>query len=121
MNDRIQNISKDHSVEFLDDFLQSLSSWSGCQELLASFLENNSGWKLFNDAAGVYLLVTKEWSLRPRKKFPLYVRSRRRMVGDELLLHKAGVIINIAKDNRITGKILDAEMLKRFLDEIIQN
>jgi hypothetical protein len=99
-----------------DSFLKALSSWSDCQLLLKKYLDDNSGWKFFKDGDGVYLLVANQWALRPRKEeFPLYIRSRRRETGDEAMFLKAGVVINSTKNNRITGKILNVDVLKKLL------
>ena len=98
-----------------DSFLKALSSWSDCQLLLTKYLDDNSGWEFFKDGGGVYLLVSNQWALRPRKGFPIYIRSRRREAGDEAMLLKAGVVINSTKNNRITGQILNVDVLKKLL------
>ena len=68
------------------------------------------------DNVGQVGLVSNQWALRPRKEeFPLYIRSRRRETGDEAMLLKAGVVINSTKNNRITGKILNVDVLKKLL------
>lgn len=102
-------------IALRDSFLKALSSWSDCQLVLTKYLDDNSGWQFFNDGGGVYLLVSNQWALRPRKGFPLYIRSRRREVRDEAMLLEAGVVINSTKNNRITGKILNVDVLKKLL------
>jgi hypothetical protein len=97
-------------------FLDSLSAWPDCRSIFESFLDNNTGWEFFIDKNGAYLLISKQWGFRPRKeKFPIYLRSRRREVGDEEMLLKAGVIINSKSSNRISGKILSATVLQNLL------
>jgi hypothetical protein len=98
-----------------DSFLKALSSWSDCQLVIAKYLDDNSGWEFFKDGGGTYLLISNQWALRPRKGFPLYIRSRRRETGDEAMLLDSGVTINSTKNDRITGKILNVDVLKRLL------
>lgn len=102
-------------IALRDSFLKALSSWSDCQLVLSQYLDDNLGWQFFKDGDGVYLLVSNQWSLRPRKGFPLYIRSRRREARDEEILREIGVVINSTKNNRITGKILDVAVLKKLL------
>ena len=116
MTNKSQQLATFTQIALRDSFLRALSSWSDCQLLLKKYLDDNSGWKFFKDGDGVYLLVANQWALRPRKEeFPLYIRSRRRETGDEAMFLKAGVVINSTKNNRITGKILNVDVLKKLL------
>ena len=115
MNKDSQTTATFSEISWRDSFLKSLGSWSDCQLFLSKYLDENTGWEFFCDGDGAYLLISNQWALRPRKGYPLYIRSRRREANDEAMLRSAGVFINSTKNNRITGKILNLEVLKKLL------